>query len=185
MIGEETLRQVDRQTESGAVYFRGVKSRSALDNLLRTVQQHHVQLSVMADMKASILITVSSIIATIALSRSGDPTLRPALLTLALACLISLILGMIAVLPTFSKRRGTRNLLFFGHFADMNEDEYMRAIEQIAASDDLLYEAAVRDIHSLGTYLHRKKYRFLRLAYIALIAGFVLATFVEIYVVLR
>lgn len=185
MIGEETLRQVERQTESGSEFFRGVKARSALDNLLRTVQQHHVQLSVMADMKASIVITVSSIVATIALSRSGDPALRPALLTLALACLISLILAMIAVLPTFAKTRGTRNLLFFGHFADMTEDEYMRAFEQIAASDELLYETAVRDIHSLGTYLHRKKYRFLRLAYIALIAGFLIATLVEVWVVFR
>jgi len=149
------------------------------------VQTHHVQLSVMADMKASILITVSSIVATIALSRANEPRLRPALLTLAVACLISLLLAMIAVLPTFAKRRGTRNLLFFGHFADMTEDEYMQAIEQITQSDDLLYEAAVRDIHSLGTYLHRKKYRFLRLAYIALIAGFVMATLVEIWALIR
>ena len=166
--------------ESGAQHFQGTRARGAIDNLLRTVQQHHVQLSVMADTKASILITVSSIIATISLSRMNEPKIRPALLTLAIACLFALVLAIWAVLPTFAKRRGSRNLLFFGHFADMTEDEYMEAIEQIAASDDLVYEAAVRDIYSLGTYLHRKKYRFLRLAYIALIAGFILATIVEI-----
>ncbi|HEX7418262.1 MAG TPA: Pycsar system effector family protein [Thermoanaerobaculia bacterium] len=185
MIGEETVRQLERQSESGAQYFRETKARSSVDNLLRTVQQHHVQLSVMADMKASILITVSSIVATIALSRASEPRLRPALLTLAVSCLISLLLAMIAVLPTFAKRHGTRNLLFFGHFADMNEDEYMRAMEQVLQSDDLVYETAVRDIHSLGTYLHRKKYRFLRLAYISLIAGFVIATLVEIWALIR
>ena len=185
MIGEETVKQLERQSESGARYFRATRPRSSVDNLLRTVQQHHVQLSVMADMKASILITVSSIVATIALSRAGEPRLRPALLTLAVACLISLLLAMIAVLPTFAKRRGTRNLLFFGHFADMTEDEYMQAMEQIVQSDELLYETAVRDIHSLGTYLHRKKYRFLRLAYIALIAGFIIATLVEIWALIR
>ncbi|HSP36006.1 MAG TPA: Pycsar system effector family protein [Thermoanaerobaculia bacterium] len=185
MIGEETLRQVEQIAESGAKHFRGIKSRSSLDNLLRTVQQHHVQLSVMADMKASILITVSSIVATISIARSGDPSLRAALLTLALACLIALVLGMVAVLPTFAKRPGPRNLLFFGHFGDMSEDEYMKAMEQIASSDDLLYEAAVRDIHSLGTFLHRKKYRFLRLAYMALIAGFISAALVELFVLLH
>jgi hypothetical protein len=88
------------------------------------------------------------------------------------------------VLPTFSKKRGLRNLLFFGHFASMSEDEFMHALEQIVSTDDLLYEAAARDIYSLGKYLHQKKYRFLRFAYIALIAGFVLATFVETYVVI-
>ncbi|GAC1434573.1 MAG: hypothetical protein NVSMB68_06990 [Thermoanaerobaculia bacterium] len=165
MIGEETIRQLDRHSEQGAQHFRTTTPRNSVDSLLRTVQQHHVQLSVMADMKASILITVSSIVATIALSRANEPRLRPALLTLAVACLIALVLAMIAVLPTFAKRRGTRNLLFFGHFADMTEEEYMQAMEQITTSDELLYETAVRDIHSLGTYLHRKKYRFLRFAY--------------------
>src|SRR5216684_8794901 len=69
--------------------FSNVTPRSSIDNLLRTAQQHHVQLSFMADTKASILITISSIVLTIALSRAGDPHLRPALLTLASACLIS------------------------------------------------------------------------------------------------
>ena len=181
MIGEETMRQV----ETKAKHFREIRARGAADNLLRTAQQHHVQLSVMADTKASILITVSSIVMTIALSRAGEPRLGAALLTLAVSCLVSLILAVIAVLPTFKKGHGSRNLLFFGHFATMNEDEFMRAMDRMLSSDENLYEAAVRDIYSLGSYLHRKKYRFLRYAYIALLAGFILAVAVEVYVVMR
>ena len=164
--------------------FSGVTPRSSVDNLLRTAQQHHVQLSVMADTKASILITISSIVMTIALSRASDPQLRPALLTLAAACLISLMLAIGAVLPTFarSKRRSAeRNILFFGHFAQMSDDEYRNEMEHILSSDALIYETAVRDIHSLGVYLYKKKYRFLRFAYVALLFGFILATFVEAY----
>jgi hypothetical protein len=167
--------------------FTGVSSRSSIDNLLRTVQQHHVQLSLMADTKASLLITISSIILTIALSRSGDPQFRGALLTLAAACLLSLLLAIIAVLPTFARpRRGPRrnakpNILFFGHFAHLSEDDYMAEMERVISSDALSYEAAVRDIHSLGIYLYRKKYRFLRLAYVAILAGFLLATAVEMW----
>lgn len=161
--------------------FDHVKARSSVDNLLRTVQQHHVQLSLMADMKANILITISSILLTIALARANDPNLRPALLTLATACLFSLVLAIIAILPTFARRkeRGARNLLFFGHFASMSEDEYFREMEEMLASDPRLIEVAVRDIHSLGVYLFRKKYRFLRFAYVALLFGFILATIVE------
>ncbi len=181
MIGEETMRQV----EGKAKHFREIRARGAADNLLRTAQQHHVQLSVMADTKASILITVSSIVMTISLSRAGEPHVGPALLALAVSSLISLILAVIAVLPTFSKGTGARNLLFFGHFASMNEDEYMRAMDHMLSSDENVYEAAVRDIYSLGTYLHRKKYRFLRYAYIALLVGFVLATIVEVIVVVK
>src|SRR5438067_8675252 len=162
--------------------FETVKARSSVDNLLRTVQQHHVQLSLMADMKANILITISSIMLTIALARANDAQLRPALLTLAAACLISLVLAIIAILPTFARGRShqvTRNLLFFGHFASMTEEEYSREMEEMLASDQRLYEVAVRDIHSLGVYLYRKKYRFLRFAYVALLFGFILATIVE------
>ena len=161
--------------------FEGVKPRSSVDNLLRTVQQHHVQLSLMADMKANILITISSILLTIALSRMNDVVLRPALLTLAVACLISLILAIIAILPTFARRKThvSKNLLFFGHFASMSEEEYFHEMEQMLATDPRLLEIAVRDIHSLGVYLYRKKYRFLRFAYVSLLFGFILATIVE------
>ena len=178
MIGEETLLHVEAKPR----HFKDVRGRQSVDTLLRTAKQQPVQLSLMADTKASILITVSSIVLTIALSRSGDPQLRSALLTLAFSCLVSLVLAVIAVLPSFAKTRGRRNLLFFGHFSEMSEDEFMHAVEQIVLTDQGVYEAATRDIYSLGVYLHRKKYRFLRYAYVALLTGFILATMVEIYV---
>jgi Pycsar effector protein len=164
--------------------FAGIPPRSSVDNFLRTVQQHHVQLSFMADTKASILITISSIVMTFALSRSGDPLLRPALVTLAVACLISLLLAILAMLPTFARRsvrtgRASRNPFFFGHFGPMTETEFLEEVTPILRSDVLLYEAALRDIYGLGAYLYRKKYRFLQFAYIALLAGFIFATAVE------
>src|SRR5437868_5344860 len=128
--------------EASGPPFETVKARSSVDNLLRTVQQHHVQLSLMADMKANILITISSIMLTIALARANDAQLRPALLTLAAACLISLVLAIIAILPTFARGRSrqvSRNLLFFGHFASMTEEEYFREMEEMLASDQRLY----------------------------------------------
>ncbi|MEO8035424.1 MAG: Pycsar system effector family protein [Acidobacteriota bacterium] len=189
-----TLRDVEKPDSDGSAVvpaagappqrFGKVVARTSVDNLLRTIQQHHVQLSLMADTKASILITISSIVVTIALSRSGDPQFRPALLTLAAACLFSLLLAVIAILPTFrphgaAGQPGRRNLLFFGHFATMSEDDYMAEVERAMENDAILYETAVRDIHSLGVYLYKKKYRFLRFAYVSLIAGFLLATIVE------
>lgn len=167
--------------------FAGLQHRSSLDNFLRTVQQHHVQLSVMADTKASILITISSIVLTFALSRAGDVEIRPALLTLAVACLLSLLLAMIAILPTFAARKNaiSLNVFFFGHFGPRTESEFLDEVAPILRSDPLLYEAALRDIYGLGAYLYRKKYRFLRFAYVALLAGFILATAVEVIVVAR
>ena len=168
--------------------FADVRPRTSVDQLLRTIQQHHVHLSAMADTKAGLIITISSIVLTIALSRAGEPHLRAALLTLAVACLLALLLAIFAVLPTFAPRRikggvVQRNLLFFGHFAEMSEEEFLDEMETVIQNDPLLYETALRDIYSLGTYLYRKKYRLLRFAYVALVTGFILATVVEVYVI--
>jgi hypothetical protein len=174
-------------TETTLPALDAVRPRVLLDTMLRTAQQHHVQLSAMADTKASILITISSIVLTIALSRADEPILRPALLTLATSSLLSLLLAIIAVLPTFapqSIQRGAarRNLLFFGHFGEMSEQEFLKQMEPLLHSDTLIYEAMLRDIYGIGSYLYRKKYRFLRFAYVALLAGFIIATGVEVWV---
>jgi hypothetical protein len=168
--------------------LESIQPRQTLDTALRTAQQHHVQLSAMADNKAGLLITISSIVLTISLSRMQDPMLRPALMTLAAACLFSLLLAILAVLPTSSPRevrkgRVRRNLLFFGHFGPLTEEEFFNEITPILRSDAAIYEAVLRDLYGNGAYLYRKKYRFLRFAYVALLAGFIFATAVEVWVV--
>ena len=42
--------------------FSEIPERNTGDNVLRTAQQHHVQMSMMADTKANIIITVSSLL---------------------------------------------------------------------------------------------------------------------------
>jgi len=65
----------------------------------------------------------------------------------------------------------------------MSEADFISEITPLLQSDDQLYEAALRDIYGIGAYLYRKKYRFLRFAYVALLAGFVFATAAEVWVV--
>ena len=45
--------------------FEKVKASNSIDHMLRTTQQHHVQLSFMADQKANIIIAFSSVLLTI------------------------------------------------------------------------------------------------------------------------
>ena len=65
----------------------------------------------------------------------------------------------------------------------MSEQEYLKQMEPLLHSDTLIYEALLRDLYGIGSYLYRKKYRFLRFAYVALLTGFILATAVEVWVV--
>jgi hypothetical protein len=93
------MAEVEDQAISRA--FAAIPERNTGDVILRTTQQHHVQLSVMADTKANILITVSSIILTLILGKMSDPALRAAMVTLACFIFTALLLAVITVLPKY------------------------------------------------------------------------------------
>ena len=167
---------------SVAEAFSRIPERNTGDAILRTAQQHHVVLSSMADTKANIIITVSSIVLTLALGRIGDPSLRPAVQTLAAFTLISLFFAILAVLPKHRAMRvgeGTLpsdfNLLFFGHFADLSRERFLREVAATMKPDGSVYKTMANDLYSIGWYLAHRKYRYLRYSYLFFLAGFVLA----------
>jgi hypothetical protein len=171
--------------------FAAVPERSSADHLLRLVQQHHVQLSTMADTKANIIITVSSIVLTLVLGRLTDPDLRAGLIVLGVFTLMALLLAILAVLPKFRgavKVTGPLpegfNVLFFGHFSGLDRERFLR---EMAAKmmPGVAYETVVRDVYSLGTYLAAHKYPYLRLSYLFFLTGFVLACVVQGWHLLR
>ncbi len=172
---------------SVASAFASVPGRNTGDALMRTMQQHHVQLSVMADTKANILITVSSIILTLVLGKMNDPDLRAAMITLGAFIFAALLLAVVAVLPKYRPLRVAHgatlpesfNLLFFGHFAELPKERFLISIADSLRTDAGVYEAMARDVYSIGYYLAHYKYRFLRWSYLFFLGGFVFAALVE------
>jgi hypothetical protein len=173
---------MDAQDRRPASLFAGIPERNTSDNILRTAQQHHVALSSMADTKANIIITVSSIVLTLSLGRAGDPQLRAAVLILTGFTLLALLLAILAVLPKYRPLRLTTtelpphfNLLFFGHFAELSRERYLAEVAQILKPDGSIYATQAADLYSLGIYLARHKYRYLRFSYLFFLMGFVFA----------
>ena len=170
------------ETPTIADAFARIPERNTGDAMLRTAQQHHVVLSSMADTKANIIITVSSIVLTLSLGRIGDPGLRPAVQTLAGFTLVSLFFAILAVLP---KHRSLKlhggafpdhfNLLFFGHFADLPRERFLHEIATSMKPDGSVYKTMANDLYSIGWYLAHRKYRYLRYSYLFFLAGFVIA----------
>ncbi|MBL8297057.1 MAG: hypothetical protein JNN30_01810 [Rhodanobacteraceae bacterium] len=163
--------------------FAQVPERNTSDNILRTAQQHHVHLSAMADTKANIIITVSSIVLTLSMGRLGEPGLRVAVLILIGFTLIALLLAILAVLPKYRPLRldsdvlpSHFNLLFFGHFSEISRDRFLEEMAHTLQPGGTIYETQAKDLYSLGLYLARHKYRYLRLSYLFFLAGFVLAS---------
>lgn len=153
--------------------------------MLRTTQQHHVELSAMADTKANVLITATSILLSVTIAFSGGATTpRASVGVLAGFTALALVFAIFAVLPKYRREAPTErsafNVLFFGHFSSMSVEDYVSEIKDITGDYERIIEATARDIHGIGTYLQTHKYRYLRNAYVSFLFGLVAAGAMEV-----
>ena len=152
-----------------------------LDQMMRQTRAHHVQLSSMADLKASMLLTMSSIVLTIAAPRVLNPEYRLAGIVLVVSCLVTIALAAYSAMPKLplrlthapagAVRSSGFNLLFFGDFTRLTYDEFAGEMEKAMNDPSATYEMQVRELYALGVFLATKKYRYLRLAYLTFISG--------------
>jgi hypothetical protein len=106
---------------------------------------------------------------------------RWAIVTLLPFCLVTVGLSAYATMPSSYSGRGAAgrprpgdpsfNILFFGHFYDLPYDEYEAAMEEMMNDPSRTYQLQVREVYTLGVFLAKKKYRALRMAYMAFIVG--------------
>ena len=154
----------------------GVRPTYAADgvHLLRTTMQMQYQLSQMADQKASMLLGITFVIFTIAVgqARLGQP--QPALMILGATAFLAAFLTVLAVLPSVTagpKPDSIRNILFFGSFTQLPEDEYVERLLAVVSDPHTVYEAFARDIYQNGRVLAEKKYKLIGYAYRVMLVG--------------
>ncbi len=168
--------------------FDEIDGRGTVDYLMRNSQQHLVALSAQADLKANIIITASALLLTVGLTRLDDGGLRVSIAILSAGCLMALVLAILAVLPTAtirSRAKAARNPLFFVDAAVMTHDEFLDRLSSACRSDADIYRLQASDLHEFSTYLATSKYRRLRRAYLAFLAGVVLATLHQLFQAFR
>src|SRR4051812_46655688 len=156
-------------------------------HMMRTAQLAQLQLSAMADTKASILMGATFVIFTITIGQARQGGAPLPLLILGGAAFFAAIFAVLAVLPMTRSRKPTAqsNLLFFGVFSQMAEDEFVDEVTSRLQTEDSIYRTMARDIHQAGTVLQNKKYRMLGYAYRIFLAGLVAscASYVILYLV--
>jgi hypothetical protein len=141
-------------------------------HLVRTTQLAQIQLSAMADAKASILMGATFVIFTISLSQARGAALPLPLLILGASAFFSAIFAVAAVLPAIRYQKDSpQNLLFFGSFTRLGEEEYLDQLTERLKSEDSIYRTMARDIYQNGQVLAGKKYRFLGYAYRIFLLG--------------
>lgn len=147
-------------------------------HLVRTAVQTNIALSQMADQKASMLLAATLVVFTIAVGQAGSGPHAPALLVLATFAFLAALCAIVAVLPAVKRpaaAKGDANLLFFGTFSDLDEDEFCERLLPRLTSDEGVLRVMLRDLHQNGQVLQRKKYRWLGRAYWLFLAGLVLS----------
>ena len=156
-------------------------------HMMRTAQLAQIQLSAMADHKASILMGATFVIFTITIGQARTSGAPLPLLILGGAAFFSAICAVLAVLPMTKKRkpRGEPNILFFGTFSQMGEDEFIDAVTARLHTEDSIYRTMARDVYQAGCVLQNKKYRMLAWAYRIFLAGLVAscAAYVALYLI--
>ncbi|QGN56376.1 hypothetical protein GKE62_08855 [Novosphingobium sp. Gsoil 351] len=144
-------------------------------HLVRTSQQMQLALSQMADQKASILMGATFVVFTIAVGQAKNGPIPISLAVLALSAFLSALCAVYAVLPSIRPPKkgfvGKPNKLFFGHFTQLDEEEWTEGILQRLRSDEGVFRTMLHDMYQNGQVLQGKKYKYLGRAYRVFIVG--------------
>ena len=161
--------------------FEALVPSASIDNAFLTLQQTQAHFSSMADAKANLMITISSVVISVSLTQLRKEAFFLPLVVLDAFTAAALISALLCVLPWRSTPRlrdgrvdvasPSFNPLFFLHFQHLSlaefEDELVKRLRDTGA----LYRSLARDIYGQGVVLARSKYRFLRFSYLAFVAG--------------
>ena len=166
-------------------HFDDVPSSTAIDNILRLNQTNIMNLTLMADTKANIMITVSSIVFSVTLSNMDSEILKWPLTFLGVFSMIALIFAIIVILPKtgypkthdgdIDRKSPFYNPLFFGHFAHIPLDEFKSEYAQRLEKDSRTDDDVVGNIYGLGRVLATNKFKYLKLSYTSFLIGLVSA----------
>jgi len=156
-----------------------------IETMFRISSSNSIRMSVMADNKAHIMISVNSIIISVVLAlimknlEENRNLIIPTIILL-LVNITTIIYSVIATRPKvapgfFTKEQVENksvNLLFFGSFYNMGYPEYDEGMKKLMADRDFLYGSLIKDIYWQGKVLGRK-YQLLRISYTIFLYGII------------
>jgi len=157
--------------------------RQQLDHMLRQTRMNLVNFSQMADTKAHILLSISSVLLSISLTQFHDPQFTLSVTALDIFLLVTIYFALLTVIgkvKIFNRKKHSvhdpnYSPLFFGNYGDVPYADYMKNFEEVMNDPDKTYEIMVKDIYFAGKYLLQTKYKYIRLAYIYFFAGLIIS----------
>ena len=175
---------------------KGPGSSRGIETLFRSAYRVQMDLTGLADNKANMMISIngiiiSIIIAAVAPKLDANPWLLIPSTIFLIGTLISIVYAILAARPRVHSNPITLedlehsggNILFFGDFANLTQDDFTTGMLDLIEDRDLVYETMIRNLYGLGSVL-KKKFALLKVAYtifmIALILG--VTSFIGVFV---
>jgi len=182
---EDTKTKSEPEQETDSKKAKQDRPEKGIETMFRISSNNHQRLSDMADNKAHIMITTTSIIISVLLSillrklEDNAYLIFPTILLLTI-CVITMVFSILATRPTIPHGTFTEqditdkkvNLLFFGNFYRMAYSDYAAGMQAMMNDRDFLYGSLTKDVYSQGVVLGRK-YRLLRVGYNVFMFGIV------------
>jgi hypothetical protein len=172
--------------ETPAQHKKAPGTARGIETMFRSAYRVQMDLTSLADNKANMMISIngiimSIIIASVAPKLDANPWLLLPTALLLVGSMVSITFAILAARPRVSHqpisledlRHSEGNILFFGNFANMREDEFVRGIEDMMEDKTFIYDTMIRNIHGLGSVLNRK-FALLRVAYTSFMFALIL-----------
>ncbi len=168
------------------------KKLKTIDTLFRNALKSNLELTSLADTKASILISVNGFILTVIMTASGfmlnDEKMIYPFNAIIITSLISILLGILAIRPRFKehlfKNRSDfpeySSVLYFQDMISKSPKDYLKEMNEVIKNQKEINDNIIKHLYIIGAEIN-VKYKWLRRAYgafgIGLLISAMLATF--------
>lgn len=187
--------EIEKPKKKKTIKVKEKKDYRSIETLFRNALRSNLDLTSLADAKASVLISVNGFILTVIITASGlylnNPDMLYPFITIMLTALISILLGTMAIRPrdkvNLIKKEHLENFSSVAYFQDMSEvspDEYFQTVSTILKDKESVHEHIIKHIHILGSEI-KVKYRWLKRAYTAFGLGLSLSAMFMIVAMLK
>ena len=186
----------DAPSEDGAEPHKKAGTARGIETMFRSAYRVQMDLTGLADNKANMMISIngiiiSIIIASVAPKLDANPWLLIPTTVFLLGNLVSIVYAILAARPRVSTvpitlqdlKNSKGNILFFGDFANISQDDFEEGMRDLLQERDVLYETMIRNIYGLGSVL-RKKFALLQIAYTAFMLALLLgvSSFIGVFI---
>ncbi len=144
-------------------------------NVLISAHAGNLELSNMADSKASILLGASFVVFGLSISDIAAGKASIPMIVLTLFSFIATVLGVLTVRPARIKdwkvAPGKSNIMFFGSFSNVSKEQYVEQCVRVLADPEASIRAMAADIYDHGKLLKSDKFSWLYWSYTAFLWG--------------